>query len=519
MLEAMQAAQATGRPALLAACLRLLWGPIALHLTCSATIPRRLAEPLCTAIMSLGGAVASGAAAVAGSPRAAGGSSSSQAPHAGCGCPGAAAGMHSVAEMAEVLADVFTHSLVKHICASDAWWELPPEQAHSMLQAVAAAAATCGPAPGCPACCLHPLHGIAASLLRSLHLALDTHLEMQRSSLSDAQYTRLVRTTCTAAAAALDAAHNLFDGMLASPAAAAQVTRDRLGLLIDVYFSCRHISEVQQQALPTCLGGWHGAATLLERTAAGCTTCTQLPVMHTLSIKMLPPCGLRLQLVALPPADYHALLPPTVERHGHPAAALAAVDTLSYEVPLPPITAMEGMMAEAGASAFMSSINRRNPRTGDEYPNRLQPRRLLPEFLQASGQLALQLSSAMTALRAPKPARAGVLQGMRQGAAPAGEVRLHFCDWHAWLTHPAAPSTLFAAAGPHGSPHPQSHAAGRAAHARRAGAHHLQLSQVHAAAHHHSRQPAGHFLRQPRGPLFQTLPHGRAQQAVPGALA
>lgn len=51
------------------------------------------------------------------------------------------------------------------------------------------------------------------------------------------------------------------------------------------------------------------------------------------------------------------------------------MDTLCYEVPVPPITALKGVLAHAGASAFVSSIDRRNPRTGDEYP-----RRLLPEF-------------------------------------------------------------------------------------------------------------------------------------------
>lgn len=55
---------------------------------------------------------------------------------------------------------------------------------------------------------------------------------------------------------------------------------------------------------------------------------------------------------------------------------------------MPPVSDMEGVLRHAGAQAAMSRLNLRNPRTGEEYPSRLEPRRHLPDFLQAGGRQA-----------------------------------------------------------------------------------------------------------------------------------
>lgn len=261
MLEAIQAAQAPGRPALLAAALRLLWGPLALHISSRSPVPHRLAEAFCASITAAAAAVSSTASA-AGDSHSSGGS----------GCPACAAGMQCALPMAAALADLFTHQFATRICPTDAWWQMPPQQALGMLEAVAAAAAACGPSAGCPAGCLHPLHACGASLLRSLHPILDLHLETLRSSLSDVGYAQLVRTACTAEAASLTMAHNLIDGMLAFPEAAAQVAREHLSLLVDAYFSCRHIGE------------WTGL----------------VPTMHELCMRQDPLSGVRMGPALLP---------------------------------------------------------------------------------------------------------------------------------------------------------------------------------------------------------------------------
>ena len=220
-------------------------------------MPHRLAEAFCASITAAAAAVASTASA-AGTSHASGGS----------GCPGCAAGMQGALQVAAALADLFA----SRICRTDAWWQMPPQQALGMLEAVAAAAAACGSSAGCPAGCLHPLHACGASLLRSLHPILDLHLETLRSSLTDAGYAQLVRTACTAEAAALAVAHNLIEGMLAFPEAAAHVARGHLSLLVDAYFSCRHIGE------------WMGL----------------VPTMHELCMRPGPLSGLRMGPALLP---------------------------------------------------------------------------------------------------------------------------------------------------------------------------------------------------------------------------
>ncbi len=248
LLDAMQVAQASGRPALLAASLRLSFGPIGLvahqgwH-----SAPPGLFEAFCAALHSTAAALASGdaAACCGGGPDAA----------AAC-CPGDRDGMQVMEYAAMALLDALDIELALFLLIGGPWQQVPMEQMLTTLEALVGGAEACCPAAGCGAGCLHPLHALGAAMLRDLHRILDRHLDVLRPGLTSAQYARLACITCAALSTALEAGHNFFDGMLASPAAAEQLAASNTRLVTDVCYSCRHIGALVVTAL---VGVWASA--------------------------------------------------------------------------------------------------------------------------------------------------------------------------------------------------------------------------------------------------------------------
>lgn len=362
MLAAVQAVQGCGSPALLAAALRLVLrslslqlrhqGPSALH---------GLFGAFCTALTSTAAAVAAGSGS--------GGRSDSPGAAAG-GCPGEADASKQVQSAAMALVQALNPEFAMPIFATAPWRQLPPRQVLGALEALVAAAAACCPTAGCPAGCPHPLHGTAAAVLRSLHMALNTHLDLLRGTLPGADFARLVGITCGALGASLAAGHDLLDGMLSSPAAAQQVVDRNLRQFTDVYYSCRHIGRGG--------AGWWWVPAHLPA-----------PCLGPPALPPFPACAARRP--SCPAASPHQR---THSRSLSLPPISPAAYALCYELPAPPVTEMEQVLEQSGVGARLSQPRLPNPQTG--APNRLRIQRLIPQFLQAGWGVQHQGSAIAT---------------------------------------------------------------------------------------------------------------------------